>query len=220
MSASIDTAEYIRHLNLGDHISCIYRTDKELFSLIVPFFIEGLRQHNKCVYIYDEYTPDKICVIFRDSGFDLEPYILKHEFLFVSKDEIYLKNGAFETNNILENIQEMESNIKAQGYTALRITGDASWLTTHTSIVSDFMKYEAKVNNVIQDDAIIAVCQYKETLFDKQILIDVLRTHPVIYLYDKFVFCKYFAPSDDFIPMANNKSHSVSYSRIIESLYI
>lgn len=208
----------IQSLELGDHISCIYRTDEELFSLIVPFFITGLQQHNKCIYVFDSHSPEQLTNVFSNFGFDLTTYLEKQDFVFLSKNESYLSDGVFHADAVLATIKNLESQTLKQGYTALRITGDESWVKTNNMSTSAFMKYEARISNAIQDCAIIALCQYRESLFDEKVLIDVLRTHEIVYLYNKFVRCNYYAPSDNFIPLSNDNEFHTNYASIIESL--
>lgn len=215
---AIDTATFIENLRVGDHVSCIYKNERELFSLLVPFYIAGLKQHNKCLYVYDEYSPDTVTGVFRDFGFDLNPYIQRQDFQFFSKEDFYLKDAGFAIDARISSIKILEQMIIQQGYSALRAAGDASWLANHEDLISDFMRYESKINSILDDSSILAICQYKESPCNEKILIDVLRTHPIVYMYDTLVFSKYFAPTDKFVPVSRTIQSNVTYAAIKTSL--
>lgn len=215
MDVSNKTAS-ANNFDLGNHISCIYRTDQELFSLIIPFFVDGLQKHNKCIYVLGEHSPDEIISAFNDSGFDLLPHILAKDFIFTSHEDIYIKDGVFDVQVVTSRLVATETDAIRQGYSGLRVAGSASWVTKEMLIMPEFIKYEKLVNEFIEFSSIIAVCLYKESLFNHKILVDVLYSHPSIYLYDKLVKNLYFK---SFSNQQNINSQELTYEEIIHNLY-
>lgn len=181
---------------LGDHISCIYRTNDELFSAIIPFFIDGLNKGNKCIYILGEQSQDEVIKAFTDSGVDLLPYILKKDFIFASHKDIYFKNNNFNIKNVTSNLVAEESKAMEQGYTGLRVAGSAWSIINESPILSDFVEYEKLVNEFLESSFITAMCLYKESLFENKALIDTIYSHPLIYLYDKLIENNYYNSLD------------------------
>ncbi len=210
--------EYFQSDSSGNHISCIYRTDAELFSLLVPFFTAGLQKRNRCVYITSEHTSERIIDAFDLMGLNLSDYIENGDFIFLNHTQVYTHDGNFQADSVISSVLRTESSAIHEGYAGLWVTGNGSWLQEHTQVTSDFMKYEAKVNSAIQETTITAICQYNEQKFPPHVLIDVIRTHPDVYLYDRFLPSKYFAPSDNFIPLAHGDSDREKYEQIIASL--
>lgn len=212
--------EYCASLKPGDHISCIYRTKEELFSLMIPFFAAGLKQHNKCVYVLDDDTQEEIRTALAGAGIDLAPYLSGGQFVFVPKEEVYLKNGTFSARYVTDALLDMESQTLREGYKALRVTGGTSWLQEHTETIPELMNYEANINHAIENRAIIALCQYPEYKFDARLLIDVLRTHPTVYLYDRILTNKFFSPSDHFIPFESTHKDADVYHKMLQTMEI
>lgn len=204
------------NFDLGNHISFIYRTDQELFSLIIPFFIDGLQKHNKCMYVIGEYSSNEIINAFNDSGFDLLPHILAKDFILTSHKNIYFKDGAFDVKVVTSNLVVAESDALKQGYSGLRIAGSTSWVTKEISIMPEFIKYEKLMNEFIEFSSIIAACLYNESLFNHKILVDVLYSHPSIYLYDKLVKNLYFK---SFSNQQDVNSQELTYEEITRILY-
>lgn len=210
--------EKIQNVVLGNHISCIYRTKEELFSFLVPYYVSGLEQHNKCLFALSENSSDDIISQFANAGFDLRPEIEKQTFSFFQADDIYLKNGVYQPGGAVAAMREHEIHALKEGYTGLRVVGDVFWLKTHISEESVFMKYEASINEFIEEHEIVAACLYHEPVFEKQLLIDVLRTHPYVYLYDRLIDNKYFSATENFVSQHDSKSTVLDYDKMTASL--
>ena len=210
--------EKVQNLTLGDHISCIYRSDDELFSFLIPFYISGLEQHNKCIFALGDEPRGDVMSRYLAAGVDLTPHIEKKEFNFFDAKDLYLVDGHFHEDAVFTAIQKEEEHALQEGYTGLRINGDGMWLGSHVSELSTFLKYEAKVSGFLEGHSVIGACLYKESIFDKHVLVDVLRTHSHVYLYDRLLDNKYFSATDNFIPQRDLQSSVFDYDRMIASL--
>jgi PAS domain S-box-containing protein len=87
----------------------------------------------------------------------------------------------------------------AEGYPALRATGDMTWALRGLPGSERLIEYEAMLNNFFPGSKCLALCQYDLRRFDQGILLDVLATHPIALvgteLYDNF----YYLPPQDFL---------------------
>ncbi len=200
----------IQNLKFGDHISCIYRDGDELFSLVIPFFVDGLKKHNKCIFVYSEFSPEVIIEKFGYSGFDLTPYIETNEFVIAPKDNVYLTNGFFSADDVINHFSKIQSDALSEGFAALRVAGDSSWINGNSELVSEFMKYESRVNDYIQGTSIVALCLYPESAHDHNTLVDAISNHPGLYLYDKFTPNEYFGSRDN---------SGLTYEQMVNNLY-
>jgi hypothetical protein len=213
-----DVTKDISTISLGDHVACIYRTTDELFSFLIPFYISGLEQHNKCVFTLNGYSPADVVGKFKASGFDLAPYIAKQEFIFLSTASLYVMNNQFLSGPLISLLRDQETVSLNQKFAGLRIIEDGAWVGSNQTVLSDLMKYEAKVSEFIDESSIVAACLYKESLFESRVLVDVLRTHPNVFLYDTLLDNKYFSASDNFMTQIDNPSNAFDYQRMIQTL--
>lgn len=196
---------------LGSHISCIYRTDDELFSLIIPFFIDGLNIHNKCLFIYNDYSLNDIINKFKKYNFDLNPDIKAGNFIYLSPEDVYQKQDGFNPDILIPNIVHKETEALESGFTGLRIAAEAKWIAEDMSVFQKLIKYEASVNEFIDYSFITAACIYKEGLYDKKSLAELVINHPKVYLYNKLVDNKYYN-----LPKTQ-ENLTVSYDEIVRS---
>jgi two-component system, sensor histidine kinase PdtaS len=216
--ATDSVSDYIQNLNAGNHISCIYRSDKELLSVLVPFFTVGLERRNKCLFTIGIKTQNQIIDTFKEAGVDLSSYVQRGDFVFIKNEDLYLKDGEFNESGVFGLLKNAEADALKQGYSGLFVSGEASWLIENPSAEANFIKYEAAINDFLQNSTIKTLCLYNEIIYGEHTLIEVLRTHPVVYLYDHFVTNKYFAPEENFLPLKKDESDSGKYQKLIASL--
>ncbi len=66
----------------------------------------------------------------------------------------------------------------AQGYAALRVTGEMTWALRTLTDTQGLFEYEARLNDFFPGSRCLALCQYPLHQFSTSLLLDVLRTHP------------------------------------------
>jgi KaiC/GvpD/RAD55 family RecA-like ATPase len=204
------------NFNPGNHLCCIYKTDNEMLSLIIPFFIDGLKKGNKCIFILGDESQKNIIKAFNDFGFDLSFYLSKKDFEFITHKDIYFKDGVFDATVITSILKDAESEALKQGYSALRVAGSTSlWAIEDTPIIEKLLKYEGVVNEFIDSSYIIATCLYKERSFKEDTLTNIILKHPLVYLSNKLIENTYYTYSsnkrDETLP-------KISYEEMIRNL--
>src|SRR5579864_2350069 len=82
---------------------------------------------------------------------------------------------------------------------ALRILGDMSWALRDTNSMTKFIEYESRINHFVRDHDARVICQYNRNVNAPELLLDIIRTHPVV-VYGGIV-CKnpYYVPPDEFL---------------------
>lgn len=220
MKSDTDTIININSLDTGDHVVGIYQNNEELYSLLVPFIKAGLENHQKCIYVLAKETQEYVKDIFNLQGFDLSEHVANQSLVFLKEEDVYYPDGQFNANNVINLITHIAKSSKEEGYFGIRMTGNANWIYQNDLDRSDFLKYESLVNKAIQENGIIALCQYEKSKFQEAFVLDLIRTHEIIFLDGKFIKSKYFSPSDSFIPVPENQSSNAKSKKIIHDLLL
>ncbi len=187
----------IENVKPGDHLCCIYETDEEHRQILTPFLRKGLQQGEKVLTIVDAHSAETVLGYLQDDGVDAAPYLASGQLVIISSDEAYLRDGVFDPDGMITLLQtEMEQSL-AEGYSALRVTGEMTWALQSLPRPERLIEYEAKLNNFFPSSRCLAICQYDRRRFDPALLLGVLRTHPVAVIgtatYDN---CYYVPPAD------------------------
>lgn len=189
----------IEKLDVHDHLCLIYESREEQLAAVMPFMRIGLERGERCVYIADDNTVATVIEAMRAEGIDVDVALDSGALSVITKHETYLKEGRFDPEWMINFLKESAAVAKADGYSALRATGEMTWMLGGEPGVERLMEYEAKLNYFLPEYDCLAICQYNRERFSPKTIIDVIHTHPlVIYGY---TVCRNadFIPPDEFL---------------------
>ena len=155
----------IANLKPGDHVCWFFETQEEHHAVITPFMRRGLEQEEKVLYIAHEHTPESILGHLLDDGFDPEPYLASGQLCFFTPDETYVQSGAFDPDRMLARLHNEMDRAIAEGYIALRATGEMSWAQKGVAGAYRLPEYEAKLNEFLLGNRCLLMCQYHQRCF-------------------------------------------------------
>ena len=180
----------ISDLKPGDHICCLYQTEKEHRALLTPFLRQGLERSQKVLYIVDTHTAETVLGYLKDDGLKVEPYLSSGQLGILTANDAYIRDGAFNPDQMIDLLGAETERALVEGYTALRVTGEMSWALRGLPGSERLIEYESKLNKFFPNTKCLAICQYDRRRFDPKILLDVLTTHPTVAvgteIYDNF----------------------------------
>jgi DNA-binding CsgD family transcriptional regulator len=182
----------ISELRPGDHACCLYETAEKHRAVLTPFLRQGLERGEKVVYILDVSTVEAILAYLRGDGLDVEPYLARGQMVFLTRDETYMQGGVFDLERMIALLRAQMDQALAEGYPALRITGEMGWALRGLPGSERLIEYEGKLNEFFPGSRCIALCQYDWRSFGPQLLMDVLSIHAVAVvnalLYDNYYY--------------------------------
>jgi len=189
----------IEHSQPGDHLCCIYETEEEHRAVLTPFLRQGLERGEKVLYIVDAHTAETILGYLRDEGVDVEACLERGQFAILTRDEAYMREGVFDPQRMIALLRAETEQALAEGYPALRVSGEMTWALRGLPGAERLIEYEARLNEFLPGSQCLAICQYDRRRFDAALLLDVLRTHPIVVIgaevYDNF----YYVPPAEFL---------------------
>ena len=193
------TIRTITDLKPGDHLCQIYETEEEHRKLLTPYLIQGLRNNEKVFYIVDTHTAEVILEYLNSEGFDPNPYLDSGQFSMITRNEAYVKEGNFDPDRMIELLRsETEKAIK-EGYGALRVTGEMTWALRGLPGSEKLIEYEAKLNDFFPGSKALAICQYDRNQFSPEILLNILKTHPIAVIGTEICDNPFYVPSKAFL---------------------
>ncbi|MBI5186211.1 MAG: MEDS domain-containing protein [Nitrospinae bacterium] len=195
----LSLVEAIERLEIHDHLCLIYEGREEQFAAIVPFFKAGLARREKCVYIADENTSQGVLDTLRREIMDVDSALASGALSVITKRDAYLKQGYFEPDSMIRLLKETVESAKEQGFSGLRVTGEMTWALGDEPGVEGLVEYEAKLNYFLPQNDILVICQYSAKRFSPEILIDIIRTHPIVIYGNTVCENFYYVPPDEFL---------------------
>jgi len=185
-------------LQAGDHLCCLYESEEEHRALLSPFIRQGLERHEKVLYIVDDHAAAQILAYLSVDGVGVKQYLQRGQLSVLSSDESYVQGGVFEPERMMALLRSETDRAAAEGYIALRVSGEMSWALKGLPGSERVVEYEARLNTFFPGSKCLAISQYDRRRFDPGVLLDILATHPLAVIgtevYDNF----YYMPPQDF----------------------
>jgi hypothetical protein len=192
-------AAAISRLHPHDHLCLIYETQEEQFAAVVPFVKAGLERREKCLYIVDDNTASAVLEAIRAGGVKVDSALQSGALVIFTKQDTYLKDGRFDPDRMICMLKAATDQARQEGYSALRVTGEMTWVLGGGPGVERLMEYEAKLNYFFPANSALAICQYNRMRFRPEVIIDVLSTHPLAIFGGLVCRNFYYMPPDEFL---------------------
>jgi PAS domain S-box-containing protein len=187
----------IEDLQAGDHLCCIYASEEEYRAAVIPFLREGLDRGDKVLYIVDARTADTIKDYLREVGLPADPLLESGQLAILTGTDTFARDGVFDPAAMIELLGSETDRALAEGYVALRVTGEMTWALRGLPGSDLLIDYETRLNGIFSGSAALVLCQYDRRRFNPSLLLDVLRTHPHVVIGAQVVENPYYLPPRD-----------------------
>jgi len=186
-------------LRVGDHLCFLYETEEEHRVVLTPFLRRGLEQGEKVVYITETRAEETILGYLRDDGLEVEPYLARGQLTLRRADEVYLPDGCFDPERMIDLLRAETERALSEGCSALRATGEMTWVLRGAPGSERLVEYEGKLHKFLPGIQCLAMCQYDRRSCDAQMIMDMLSTHPLAVVGTRLHrnFC--YIPTEEFL---------------------
>jgi hypothetical protein len=96
-------------------------------------------------------------------------------------------------------LEETLRGAKADGFGQTRMWASMEWALGEFLGVEDLVEYETRLNDFLPRYDDLVVCAYDLTKFGAGVMMDVLRTHPLVILGGILQENPFFVPPDEFL---------------------
>ena len=202
MSLAAQTTPLIAALEqLGphDHFCSIYESPQEHYAVAIPFIRIGLDRGEKCIYIADDDTVGDVQQAMQSEGIDVDRAIASKALVLATKEQAYLEHGSFHPDWMFTFWREATQLAMSEGFSALRATGETEWVLRGGRGLERWMEYESRLTHTLSESNCSALCQYNRRLFPPELILDVIRTHPMVVYGSTVCRNLYYVPPDEFL---------------------
>jgi len=185
----------IADIEPGDHICHLYKTKEEHRAIIMPFLRQGLERGEKVIYIVDTPIVEPFLGYLQDNGGDAQLYLTRGQLKILGIEGSYMREGVFDPDRTINMLRAETEKALAEGYLALRVTGEMTWALKGLPGSGRLIEYEKKVNQFLIGSKCSAICQYDRRRFHLTMLLDVIANHPVAAIGTE-IFGKFLDATD------------------------
>jgi len=192
--------QLLEGLKPHDHLCLLYESPQERLAAAVPFIAIGLKRNEKCIYIVDISTAEDVRKHLADEGVDIATAERSGQLSILHQSTTYTKGGVFDPDRMIALLIDEAKKALSQGYTALRVTGEMTWVLRNLPGSERLLEYEARLNGeFFPKYSATAICQYDRWKFDFEILKGVIVTHPLLIRGDRVYHNFYYVPPQEFL---------------------
>lgn len=181
----------------GTHMCFIYNDEEERCEVISRYLGAGIAGGELVGYFadVDELVDDYL----QEMGVAVPDEARKNRLLLSRSQDTYCPDGRFVIERMLGKLKEFHHTCLDRGLPAGRVSGEMAWALRPIEGREGLIEYEARVNIVLRDHPVTAICQYDANRFDGATIFDVLSVHPMMVVHGQVVKNPYFITPEVFL---------------------
>ena len=168
-----------RTLKKTRHICAFFRSREEQNEVLMPFFKEGYDRGEKLFHIVDPALRAEHLKACSACGIDVASAEASGQLEVRVWEEAYLKDGYFDGDRMVRVLREVMDATHRQ-FPLGRFMGNMEWALQTLPGVTDIVEYECKLNYVLPEYDDPVVCVYDLNKHSAGVVMDILRTHPMV----------------------------------------
>ncbi len=166
-------SETLENLAVHEHLALLFSSQREQFEVIAPFLHMGLERGERCLYLADDITPKAIIGRLKAEGIEVENALEAKSLVIEVR-----KRGYFDPEFMIRLLKESAEAAIADGYSALRVTSEMSWLLARDGGIERLNDFEAMLNYFFPQYPALGICQYDLQKFRPETVKEVVLCHP------------------------------------------
>jgi hypothetical protein len=184
-------------LRSGDHLCAFYRGRAERDQILVSYLREGIAASHKVICVVEAVGPTALIGALGQAE---DEAIGAGALDLLTPEQSYLRTGQFDMPEMLAYWREgVERALADPRFRFVRVIGEMPQALNDEPDLDDFWLYESEMNRFATQHPQVIVCLYDLDRFAGSLLIDVLRTHPLVLLSGAVLDNPYFVPPDEFL---------------------
>jgi len=185
---------------LGDtrHICAFFHDAEEEYRVLLPFIKEGLERGEKAFHVVDPKQRDEHLRRLDSAGIDVADCEKAGRLELADWGVMYFREGDFDQDRMIALWKETLRAAGQDGFPLTRVVAHMEWALEERRGVSQLVEYEAKFNLIPRyRDAVI--CTYNLSQFKGGVIMDILRTHPMVILGGVLQVNPFYVPPQEFL---------------------
>ena len=181
------------------HICAFFNSLDEEHRVLRSFIKDGFARGDKAFHLVDPDLWDDHLRRLAEAGIDVGQAMGTGQLELRRWQDAQLRGDRFDQDAMLALLEEVLQSGTASGYPLTRFVAHMEWALLDKPGVDDLLEFETRVNYVLPkyDDPVI--CTYDLSKFSGGVVMDIMRTHPVVIIGEVLQENPFFVPPDEFL---------------------
>jgi hypothetical protein len=181
------------------HVCAFFNSMDEQHRVLRTFIKDGFEQGDKAFHLVDPERREEHLRRLGETGIDVQDAIGVGQLEVRPWQDGPLRGGRFDQDAWLASFEQVLQSGPAAGYAQTRCLAQREWALVDLPGVEDLIEFETRVNHVVPKYEDTLICTYDLTKFGASVVIDALRTHPVVIIGGLLQENPFFVPPDQFL---------------------
>ena len=149
--------------------------------MLGPYIGEGLRRGDRCAVICSPASVEGLRRWLAEAGLDVPTA--------EAENRLVVHHGEASAQEMAELFERMHYETEAAGDAFLRLAGDGGWALARDTSTTEMLRWETLYDLMSADWDILALCQFDLTSFGGDVVMDALRSHPLVVMGSVVLEC-------------------------------
>ena len=192
-------------LNEGMHICTFFRTSDERYRVLMPFIREGMEQGDRALHVVNPSLRSEHAQRITEAGIDTARAKVEGQLEIMGWDEAHLCGGSFNQSAMLSLLPVLLNEGRTRGFSVTRFIADMEWVLNDPGALDRLLEYECRANLALPKAGDIVICAYDLDKFGAAIVVDALRTHPMVLIGGIVQRNPFFVPPEELLKELNER---------------
>jgi hypothetical protein len=181
------------------HICAFFNDLDEQHRVLRAFIKEGFERGDKAFHLVNPELREEHVKRLAEAGINVQEGMDTGQLEVRPWQDAPLRGSRFDQDAWLVSFEQVLQSGPAAGYAQTRFLAHMEWALVDLPGVEDLLEFEARVNYVVPKYDDIVICAYDLSKFSASVVMDALRTHPVVIIGGVLQENPFFVPPDQFL---------------------
>ncbi|WP_225984476.1 MEDS domain-containing protein [Noviherbaspirillum aerium] len=181
------------------HVCAFFHTQEERYQVLMPFIKEGFENGDRAFHIVNASQHAEHLNRLQQEGIDTATAQANGQLEIQHWQETYIKDGRFDQYQMIETLKAAISPSNNPPGKISRNIAHMEWALEDVPGVHNIVEYEARLNQALPKQHDPVICTYDLSRFDASVVIDIMRTHPMVIIGGILQENPFYVPSEEML---------------------
>jgi hypothetical protein len=181
------------------HICAFFNSADEEHRVLRSFIKDGFERGDKAFHLVDPELRQDHLKRLAEAGINVQELMDTGQLEVRPWQDGPLRGGRFDQDSWIVSFEKVLQSGPAAGYAETRFLAHMEWALVDLPGIGDLIEFETRVNYVLPKYDDIVICAYDLSKFSASVVMDALRTHPVVIIGGILQENPFFIPPDQFL---------------------
>lgn len=186
-------------LSRSCHVCAFFHSKEEEYRVLMPFIKDGFDRGDRAFHVVDAKHRAAHLERLAQEGIDVANAQDQGQLEVRRWDEAYIQDAHFDQYRMIQTIKDALDPAKKPPGKLTRLVANMEWALEDLPGVHDIVEYETRLNHVLPAYHDPVVCTYDLSRFDAGVVIDIMRTHPMVIVGGILQENPFYVPPDEML---------------------